>query len=84
MTLILKLILDMVKMYQHTKTEVSMSRHSKVIAQIDRQTARHTHTHVMGQLELNPKKVGLLLRALITEIKDGGKPGETGARAGVT
>ena len=29
MTLILKLELDMVKMYQNTKNEVSMSRHSK-------------------------------------------------------
>ena len=32
MTLILKLDLDMVKMYLHTKNEVSMLRHSKVIA----------------------------------------------------
>ena len=41
MTLILKLDLDIVKMYQHTKNEVSMSTSSKVIAQTD----RHTHTH---------------------------------------
>ena len=40
MTLILKFDLDMVKMYYHTKNEVSMSRHSKVIAQTDTQTHR--------------------------------------------
>ena len=49
MTLILTLDLDMVKMYHHTKNEVSMSNHSKAIAQTDRQihtqTDRHTHTH---------------------------------------
>ena len=45
MTLVLKLDLDMVKMYHHTKNEVSMSRHSKVIARTDRQTDTHTHTH---------------------------------------
>ena len=36
MTLILKLDLAMVKMYLHTKNEVSMSRGSKVIAWTDR------------------------------------------------
>ena len=45
MTLILKLDLDIVKMYHHTKNEVSMSTGSKVIARTDRQTDRHTHTH---------------------------------------
>ena len=40
MTLVLKLDLDMVKISHHTKNEVSMSRHSKVIAQTDRQTHR--------------------------------------------
>ena len=45
MTLILKLDLDMVKMYHHTKNEVSMSSHSKVIAQTDRHTHRQTDTH---------------------------------------
>ena len=40
MTLALTHDLDMVKMYYHTKNEVSMSRHSKVIAQMDRQTHR--------------------------------------------
>ena len=38
MTLVLKLDPDIVKMYQHTKKEVSMSRHSKVITQMDRPT----------------------------------------------
>ena len=42
MTLVLKPNLDIVKMYHHTKNEVSMSRHSKVIAQMDRQTNRQT------------------------------------------
>ena len=41
MTLILKLDLDGVKMYHHTKNEVSMSRHLEVNRHID----RHTHTH---------------------------------------
>ena len=44
MTLILKLDLDMVKMYLHTKNEVSMSRGSKVIAWTDRQTDTQTDT----------------------------------------
>ena len=38
MTLVLTLELDLVKMYCHTKNEGFMSRHSKVIAQTDRQT----------------------------------------------
>ena len=41
MTLVLKLDLDMVK-YHHTKNEVSMLRHSKVIACTDTQTDTHT------------------------------------------
>ena len=49
MTLILKLDLDMVKMYLHTKTEVTMSRGLKVIAwtdrNTDRQTDRQTHRY---------------------------------------
>ena len=45
MTLILKLDLDMVKMYLHTKNEVSMSRGSKVIALTDRNTDTQTHRH---------------------------------------
>ena len=42
MTLILKLGLDMVKMYLHTKNEVSMLSGSKVIAWTDRNTDRQT------------------------------------------
>ena len=42
MTLILKLDLDIVKMYLHTKNEVSMWRGSKVIAWTDRNTDRQT------------------------------------------
>ena len=38
MTLVLKLDLDMVKIYHHTKNEVSVSRHTKVIACTDRKT----------------------------------------------
>ena len=38
MTLVLILDLDMVKMSHHTKNEVSMSSHSKVIACTDTQT----------------------------------------------
>ena len=45
MALVLKLDLDMVKILYHTKNEVSMSKHSKVIARTDRQTHIHTHTH---------------------------------------
>ena len=43
MSLVLKLDLDMVKMYNHTKNEVFMLRHSNVIAQTDRQTNTQTH-----------------------------------------
>ena len=45
MTLVLELDLDMVKMSYHTKNEVSVSRHSKVIACTDTHTHTHTHTH---------------------------------------
>ena len=38
LTLILKCGIDMVKMYYHPKNEISMSTHSKVIAQTDRHT----------------------------------------------
>ena len=43
-TLVLKLDLCMVKMYYHTKNKVSMSRHSKVIAQTDKHTDTQTDT----------------------------------------
>ena len=45
MTLILKVDLDMAKMYLHTKNEVSMWSSSKVIAWTDRQTQTDTHRH---------------------------------------
>ena len=41
-TLVLKLNLDMVKMYHYTKNEDSISRHSKVVACTDTQTDTHT------------------------------------------
>ena len=44
MTLILKLDLDIVKIYHHTKNEVSMSTGSKVIARTDTHTDTQTHT----------------------------------------
>ena len=44
MTSILKLGLNMVKIYLHTKNEVSMSRGSKGIALTDRNTDRQTDT----------------------------------------
>ena len=43
LTLILKLDLDIVKMYHQTKNEVSMSTASKVVAQTDTQTDTHRH-----------------------------------------
>ena len=42
MTLLLKLDIIMVKMCHHTKNDVSMSRHSKVIACTGRRTDRQT------------------------------------------
>ena len=50
MTLILKLDLDMVKMYLHTENEVSVWSGSKVIAWTDRgdrQTDRHDWKHYL-------------------------------------
>ena len=41
MTLVHELDLDIVKMYQHAKNEVSRSRHSKVRVRTD--THKHTH-----------------------------------------
>ena len=45
MTLILKLDLDTVKTYLHTKNEVSVWNSSKVIAWTDRNTDRQTDKH---------------------------------------
>ena len=61
MTLILRPDLDMVKMYLHTKNEVSMSKGPEVIAWTDRNTDRHTdmtenitypHTRLVTTLSL--------------------------------
>ena len=50
MTLILKLDLHMVKMYLHTKNEVSMSRVQKLwLEQTETQTDRHTDTQTDRQ-----------------------------------
>ena len=51
MTLILKLELDMVKMYHHIKNAVSMLRHSKVTARTDRQTdsMKILPSHIRGR-----------------------------------
>ena len=51
MTLVLKLDLDMVKMYHYTKNEVSMLRHSRVIACTDKQTDRQIDTQTDRQYE---------------------------------
>ena len=51
MILILKLDLDMVKMYHHAKNKVSRSMHSKVVASTDKQTDTHTHAHARTQYE---------------------------------
>ena len=62
MTLILKLDLDMVKMYYHAKNEVSMSMDSKVLAQTD------TYTHTYAQTDRQYKNITFPhMRAVITE-----------------
>ena len=71
MTLILELALAIVKMSHHTKNEVFMSRHSKVIARKDRQTHRQyenmtfSHTRAVmneaGQLSFLSKLSKLTL-----------------------
>ena len=61
MTLILKLDLDIIKMYHHTKNEVSTSIPSKVIAQTDTQTHsqtdRQTNTHTYTLLLPHTREV---------------------------
>ena len=65
MTLILKLDLDMVKMYLHSKNEVFMSRGSKVIAWTDRnpdtQTDRQNRKHYLLAYAGGNKHVYFLL-----------------------
>ena len=67
MALVLELDLDMVKMSYHTKNELSMSRHSKVIACTDTHTQTHRqhenttfpHTRaVMNELTLSETRIG--------------------------
>ena len=54
MTLILKLDLDITKMYLHTKNEVSMSRDSKVKPeQTETQTDRHKDRHTDRQIHIH-------------------------------
>ena len=49
MALILKLDLDMVKMYHHSKNEISMSTAPQVVAHLDRQTDTDTQIHTSRQ-----------------------------------
>ena len=55
MNLMLKLDLDMFKMYHHTKHEISMSTYSKVTAQTD--THRDRHTHIDRQTHRHDKNI---------------------------
>ena len=59
LTLILKLDLDMVKMYHQTKDEVTMSSHSKVTTRMDRHTdtMKTLFSRIRGQVvALDAKK----------------------------
>ena len=56
MTLVLKLNLDMAKMYLHVKNEASTSRHSKLRAR----TAEHTNKQT-NKLDLDPMTLVLKL-----------------------
>ena len=55
MTLILKLDLDMVKMYLHTENDIPSFNGSKIIAWTDRQTDKQTDTQT--QLKLLPIRI---------------------------
>ena len=55
LTLILKLDLDMVMMYNHAKKKIDMSMHSKVIACTDRQTSRQTDTKRQKDIHTDKK-----------------------------
>ena len=67
MTLILKLDLDMVKMYHHIKNEVSMSTGSKVIAQTDTHRQTDTHTDTTKTLPL-PHTREVTMLGLVTNV----------------
>ena len=58
MNLILKLDLDIIKMSHHTKNEVSILRHLKVISHTDTQTDRQTDTHTDGMKTLPSRMRG--------------------------
>ena len=49
MALILKLDLDIVKKYHHTKNEVSVSTHSKGMTQTDTHTGTQTNTQMIEE-----------------------------------
>ena len=71
MTLVLKLDLDMVKMYLHTKNEVPSYSGSKVYSlnrQTDRQTDIQTHTHTDRQTYADGKHFAMNLETLIFEL----------------
>ena len=51
MTWTLEVYQDMIKMYHHTKNEVSVLTASKVIAQKGRYTQRHGHKHTHRHYE---------------------------------
>ena len=51
MTLVLTFDLDIVNIHHLTKIEVSMSTHSKVVAQTQRQTNRHTDKPTDRQID---------------------------------
>ena len=68
MTLILKLDLDMINVYLHTKNEVSLSSGSKVIALTDRntQTDRQTDTQTDRQTHMTENITYPHTRVVIT------------------
>ena len=62
MTLVLRHDLDMVKMYHHTENEVSMSGHSKVLAQMDRQTQYENITFPHTRAVIKVRPIGKIYR----------------------
>ena len=66
MTLVLKLDLDMVRMYLHTKNEVSMSSGSKFIVCTDGHTDRHTDRQTHRQTDMTENITYPHTRVVIT------------------
>ena len=62
MTLILKLDLDMVKMYHLTTYQVSMSTHSKVVVQKDRHTLPLPHMREVKMVRKSGKPATILIK----------------------